>query len=161
METVLMVAVVLITLAVIAQAGVLLAMYLLSRRVTGRVEVLMNESQKLITPLESITSNLKAVSEDLAETGQIARRQMLHIQSLIGDTREEIRLQFLHVRERVVDTVEEARETVMRPIRQYSAMASAIAEGIRTFFKRDQEEKTTTEIEGELEIDIHRERPAA
>ena len=161
METVLMVAVVVITLAVIAQAGVLLAMYMLSRRLTGKVEVLMNESQKLITPLESITSNLKAVSDDLAETGQIARRQMLQIQNLIGDTREEIRLQFLHVRERVVDTVEEARETVMRPLRQYSAIASAIAEGVRTLFKGTPEQKSTTEIEAELEINIHRDRPAA
>jgi len=156
-----MVAVVLITLAVIAQAGVLLAMYLLSRRVTGKVETLMDQSQKLITPLESITSNLKSVSDDLAETGQIARRQMMQIQSLVGDTREEIRLQFLHVRERVVDTVEEARETVMRPLRQYSAIASAIAEGLRTFFKGTPEQKSTTEIEAELEINIHRDRPAA
>src|SRR5438105_115998 len=160
METVLMVAVVLITLAVIAQAGVLLAMYLLAGPVTGKVETLMDESQKLITPLESITSNLKAVSDDLAETGQIARQQMLQIQNLIGDTREEIRLQFLHVRERVVDTVEEARETVMRPLRQYSALASAIAEGVRTFFN-GQSETPTTEIQAEIEIDIHRERPAA
>ena len=161
METVLMVAVVVITLAVIAQAGVLLAMYMLSRRLTGKVEVLMNESQKLITPLESITSNLKSVSDDLAETGKIAREQMMQIQSLVGDTREEIRLQFLHVRERVVDTVEEARETVMRPLRQYSAIASAIAEGVRTLFKGTPEQKSTTEIEAELEINIHRDRPAA
>jgi len=161
METVLMVAVVVITLAVIAQAGVLLAMYMLSRRLTGKVEVLMNESQKLITPLESITSNLKSVSDDLAETGQIAREQMMQIQSLVGDTREEIRLQFLHVRERVVDTVEEARETVMRPLRQYSAIASAIAEGVRTLFKGTPEQKSTTEIEAEREINIHRDRPAA
>jgi len=161
METVLMVAVVLITLAVIAQAGVLLAMYMLSRRVTGKVEALMDKSQKLITPLESITGNLKSVSDDLAETGQLARRQVLHIQGLIGDTREEVRLQLLHVRERVVDTVEEARDTVMRPLRQYSAIASAIAEGIRTFFRGTPEEKATTEIEAEIEIDIHRDRPAA
>src|SRR5712691_13228279 len=105
METLLMVAVAVITLAVVAQAGVLLAMYLLSRRVTGKVEVLMDESRRLIAPLESITSNLKTVSDDLAETGQIARRQILRIQAAIGETREEVRLQLLHVRERVVDTV--------------------------------------------------------
>src|SRR2546428_13070142 len=114
METVLMVAVVVITLAVIAQAGVLLAMYMLSRRLTGKVEVLMNESQKLITPLESITSNLKAVSDDLAETGQIARRQRLQIQNLTRDTREEIPLQFPHFPERVGDTVAAATDTSRR-----------------------------------------------
>jgi hypothetical protein len=147
MDTLLMVAVVLITLAVIAQAGVLLAMYLMSRRITGKVEVLMDESQKLIAPLESVTRNLKSISEDLTETGQIARRQVLNIQATIGETRD-----------RFMATVEEARETVMRPIRQYAAIASAIAEGVRTFVQGKQEEVEEAEIE--IEID-HEEHPAA
>ena len=62
-----MVAVVVITLAVVAQAGVLLAMYLLSRRIASKLELLMDESRKLIAPLESITNNLKAVAD--YETG--------------------------------------------------------------------------------------------
>ena len=65
METLLMVAVIVITLAIVAEAGLLLAMYLLSRRVTDKVEALMDESRKLIAPLESIRSDLKSVSEDL------------------------------------------------------------------------------------------------
>ena len=145
METLLIVAVVVITLAIVAQAGVLLAMYLLSRRVTSKVEVLMDDSQRLMAPLESITSNLKAVSNDLAQTGEIARAQILHIQDLVIETRENIRMQLGDVRERVLDTVDEARETVMRPIRQYSAIAQAIAEGIRTFFRGKQEEVNTIE----------------
>jgi len=145
METLLIVAVAVITLAIVAQAGVLLAMYLLSRRVTSKVEVLMDDSQRLMAPLESITSNLKAVSDDLAQTGEIARAQILHIQDLVIETRENIRMQLGDVRERVLDTVDEARETVMRPIRQYSAIAQAIAEGIRTFFRGKQEEVNTIE----------------
>ena len=39
----------------------------------------------------------------------------------------------------------EARGTVMRPIRQYSAIASGIAEGIRTFFAGKREETTIEE----------------
>ncbi|HYR43600.1 MAG TPA: hypothetical protein VER98_11290 [Terriglobia bacterium] len=152
METLLVVAVVVITLAVVAQAGVLLAMYLLSRRVTGKVEVLMDDSQRLMAPLESITNNLKSVSNDLAQTGEIARAQILHIQESVIETRENIRMQLGDVRERVLDTVDEARETVMRPIRQYSALAQAIAEGIRTLFRGRQEEVKDIDIE---------ERPAA
>jgi hypothetical protein len=150
MDTLLMVAVVVITLAVVAQAGVLLAMYLLSRRVTGKVEVLMDESRRLMAPLESITSNLKAVSDDLVHTGEIAREQILHIQEIVNETREDIRTQLGDVRERVLDTVDEARETVMRPIRQYSAIALAIAEGVRTLFRGRTQE-----------IKINEERPAA
>jgi virulence-associated protein VagC len=151
METLLIAAVVVIALAIVTQAGVLLAMYLLSRRLTGKVEVLMDDSRKLMEPLETITNNLKSVSDDLAETGELARTQILHIQNLVTETRENIRMQLAEVRERVLDTVDEARETVMRPVRQYSAIASAIAEGVRTFFRGRREE----------EIRIIEERPAA
>src|SRR5438093_11942876 len=141
METLLMVAVVVIALAVVAQAGVLLAMYLLARRVTGKLELLMDESRKLIAPLESITNKLKAVADDLGRAVQIAREQVLRVQAIGNETRENIRTQLHDVRERVLDTVDEARQTVMRPIRHYSAIALAFAEGVRTFFfggKREQ-----------------------
>jgi hypothetical protein len=147
MQTLLIVAVVVISLAVITQAGVLLAMYLLSRRITDKIQGLIDETQKLMTPLESITNNLKAVSNDLAQTGELAREQVVQIQGIITETRANIRTQLIDVRERVLDTVNEAREVVMRPIRQYSATASAIAEGVRTFFKGRKEEVEIQEVE--------------
>src|ERR1700739_2536946 len=126
MQTLLIVAIVLIALAVITQAGVLIAMYLLSRSVAEKVEGLIDETQKLMAPLESITANLKAVSDDLAQTGEMAREQVLHIQQIINETGTTIRTQLMDVRERVMDTVDEARDAVMRPIRQYSVIALAI-----------------------------------
>jgi len=155
MQTLSIVAVVVIALAVITQAGALLAMYLLSRRVTEKVEGLIDESQKLMTPLESITRNLQAVSNDLAQTGELAREQILHIQGIITEAGTDIRTQLFEVRERVLNTVDEARETVMRPIRQYSAIATAIAEAIRTFFSGKKEEVVIQEVE------IREEHPAA
>ena len=155
MQTLLTVAVVVIALAVVTQAGVLMAMYLLSRRVTEKVQGLIDESQKLMAPLESITGNLKAVSDDLAQTGELAREQVLHIQGIITETRTSIHTQLFEVRERVLDTVDEARETVMRPIRQYAAIASAVAEGIRTFFAGTKEEVQIKQVE------IREEHPAA
>jgi len=134
METLLMVAVVVIALAVVTQAGVLLAMYLLSRRIASKLELLMDETRKLIAPLEAITNNLRAVADDLGHTAQIAREQVLRVQAIVNETRENIRTQLHDVRERVLGTVDDARETVMRPIRHYSAIALAFAEGVRTFF---------------------------
>jgi hypothetical protein len=126
METLLTVAVILITLAIIIQAGVLISMYLMSRRVTSKVDLLMTETQRLMVPVESITHNLKTVSDDLAETGK-------------------------HV-----DTVDEARHIVIRPIRQYSAIASAIAVGVRTFFSGG-----TQTTETHTDIQQERKHPAA
>ena len=125
MDTLLMVAVIVITVAVVAQAGLLLAMYLLSRRVTGKVEILMDESHRVMAPLESITGNLKAVSEDAVHTGEIAR-------------------------ERVLDIIDETHKTVIRPIREYTAIAIGIAEGFRVLFGGKEEEP-----------EIHKKRPAA
>src|SRR5205085_9335310 len=155
MQTLLIVAIVIIALAVITQAGALVAMYLLSRRVTDKVQGLIDESQKLMAPLESITNDLKAVSNDLAQTGELAREQIVQIQGMIAETRTNIRIQLMDVRERVLNTVDEARETVMRPIRQYAAIANAVAEGVRTFFRGRKDE---VEIQ---EIEIREEHPAA
>src|ERR1051326_8027859 len=98
MQTLLIAAIALITLAIIVQAGVLVSMYLLSRRLTDKAEVLMNESRRLMAPLESITSNLNSVANDLAETGRIAHAEILQVQEMIRETQESIRSQILEVR---------------------------------------------------------------
>ena len=108
METLLIVAVILTTLAIIVQAAMLVSMYLLSRRLTNKADLLMKDSQ-------SITSDLKTVTNNMVETGKTART------------------------------------IILRPIREYSAMALAVAQGLRTFFKQ---RKTKTDI-------IKEERPAA
>lgn len=155
MPTLLIAAIVLITLAIVVQAGVLVGMYLLSRRLTGKAEVLMNESRRLMAPFEAITSNLNTAATDLAETGRIAHAEILQVQKMIRETQESIRSQIIDVRGMVLDTVDEARTVVMRPVRQYSAIASAIAEGVRTLFSGRKEETI------EAEITIQEERPAA
>jgi hypothetical protein len=153
MDTLLMVAVVLTAIAVIAQAGVLIGMYMTTRRLTTKAEALMDESKKLMAPIESITSNLKTVSEDLVETGTIAREQAGHLHEILTTAQNDVRGQMADVRARVLDTVDEARYAVMRPVRQYSAIASGVAEGLRTFlFGR---RKRTDEII------VRDERPAA
>ena len=149
MEILLMVAVVVIALAVITQAGVLIAMYLMSRRLAVKAEALMDDSKRLMAPLESMTANLKAVADDLTETGKIARAQALHIQEFVTESQQNIRSQLAEVREVVMDTVQEARVVAMRPIREYSAIAMGISAGIRTFFgrKRRAGEKIVVEEE--------------
>jgi uncharacterized protein YoxC len=166
MDTLLMVAVVLTTIAVVAQAGVLIGMYMTSRKLTKKAETLMDDGRRLVAPMETVTSNLKTVSDDLAEAGRVAREQALHAQQIVTETHDTIRGQLYEVRERLVDTVDEARDVIMRPIRQYSAMASGIAAGLRTLFSpRPKPEMKGTEgmdvVETEIIIQEGREFPAA
>ncbi len=55
MDTLLMVAVIVTALAFIVQAGALVAIYLLSRRLADNVNSLIAESRRFVGPLESIT----------------------------------------------------------------------------------------------------------
>jgi len=145
MQILLVVAVVLITLAVITQAGALVAMYLMTRRIGLKAEVVIEDSRKLQQPLETIASNLKTATSDLTETGKIARAQARQIQEFLTDTQQNIREQV----DAVVDTVEEARTVVMRPIRHYSALATGIAVGVRTFFCGKQTKNRTASLKVE------------
>jgi hypothetical protein len=154
METLLVVAVILITLAVVAQAGILIAMYVVTRRVADKAELLMNDSRRLMAPLESITSDLKTVANDLAETGKIARAQALDVQTMVGEARESLRGNLADIRNTVLDTVHEARSTVLRPIRHYAAIATGIATGIGTFIFGRKAKKDT-------EGPVKKEHPAA
>src|ERR1044071_1865300 len=101
METLLIGAIVLIALAIIAQAGVLIGMYLMSRRIAGKAEALMDDSRRLMAPLESITSNLKTVSEDLSEAGRVAREQVLEMQEFVNETQSKVRQDISEIRELV------------------------------------------------------------
>src|SRR5262249_37632585 len=128
------------------------------RRISGKAEVLMNESKRFIAPLDSITNNLKTVSDHLAETGKIAHGQAVQVQSMMNETHENIRTQISDVSDTEMETVHEARSIVMRPVREYSAIASALAAGVRTFFsgRKPEPAKDETKI-----IIVQEEHPAA
>jgi hypothetical protein len=145
METLLIVAVVLTALAIIVQAGILASMYLLSRRLSTRAERLMDDSRRLMPPVEAITGNLKTITNDLTETGKLVRGELANIQQSVAD-----------MRALLLDTVGEARTVVMRPVRQYSAIALAVAEGFKTLFSSRETDVTETE-----EIQIRDKHPAA
>jgi flagellar biosynthesis chaperone FliJ len=139
MQTLLTVAIILTVLGILAQAGLLLGMYLMSRRLTGKANVIMDESQKVITPLQTVTDNLKVASNHAAESGKVAHAQMLHVQDMVNET----------------------HETIRGHLRQYGAFTDAVAEGLRTLFKGRKAENLETIVEREKEIIIEKDRPAA
>jgi hypothetical protein len=156
MNTLLMVAVVVITLAVIAQAGVLIGMYLTTQRITKKAEGIMDDGKRLMVPLESVTSNLKTVSEDLTETGKLAREQVGHVQGLVSEAQTAVRDEIAEARTRIRATVDEASRSVVKPFRQFSAIGVGIATGIRTFLFGKPKQTDVTET-----IIINDQRPAA
>lgn len=93
-----MVAIALITLAIIVQAGVLVGMYIMSRRVTGSVDSLIADSRRIMTPLETVSNNLKSLSDDIVdsvtEARETVRESVRHWSAIIAGVGEGIRTFF-------------------------------------------------------------------
>jgi hypothetical protein len=136
METLLVLAIIIMTVAVVIQAGVLVAMYLLSRRVASNVNGLVSESQKLMTPAEVIANNLKSASDNIAEIGKNAREDVHRVEETLKETGDTLRMTVEDVRRHINDTAADVHKVVMAPVREWSAIARGIAVGIRTFFTR-------------------------
>jgi hypothetical protein len=128
METLLIVAIVVTALSVVVQAAALLGMYLLSRRTTEKVNSLVEESHKLMGPLESVATNFKSASNVLVDVSKDAREEMHHIRATVNETASEL------------------QSTVLRPVREWSAIASGVTTGIKTLFRRRR--VTVTPAEG-------------
>ena len=136
METLLVVAIIVTAAAVLVQAGVLLAMYLITKRVSDNVNGLVSEAYKLTAPLERVATNFRAASEDFVEIGKDAREEFVRLEGLLQETQSTIRDEIHEIRDRVNATVDELQHTVMRPVREWSAIATGVSVGIRSFFNR-------------------------
>ena len=139
MEGLLTLFVALTALAVIIQAGVLVAIYLISKRLSGNIDRFMKETREILVPVRSITENLKTTSANLNEIGISAREQFRHIESMITGTGEALQVQLerfdrvtQNVAERINETTEIVQDSIIRPVREMSALAK----GIGAFFSR-------------------------
>src|SRR5256885_14806475 len=62
-------------IAVITQAGVLVGIYIMSKRLSEQVERFMQETREMMVPVRSIAENLRLASANLVEIGLAARDQ--------------------------------------------------------------------------------------
>ena len=69
MDILLVVFVALTAIAVTTQAGVLVAIYMVTKRHSEQMERFMVETRDLMTPLKTITENLRTASSNFVEIG--------------------------------------------------------------------------------------------
>ena len=139
MEGLLTLFVALTALAIIIQAGVLVAIYLISKRLSENVERFMKEAREILVPISSITENLKTTSANLNEIGLSAREQFRQIESMVADASEALQVQLerfdrvtQNVAQKINETTEIVQDSIIRPVREMSAFAK----GIGAFFSR-------------------------
>jgi methyl-accepting chemotaxis protein len=138
-------------IAVLLQAGVLLAMYIAMRKSTEQLQQLagdvktklmptVTQAQEIITELRPKVAN---IAENLSETTTVLRSEVQRVDATVNDVIDRARLQVIRADEllsRTLDRVEQTSEivqkTVVSPVRQISGLVQGIAVGLEFLFSR-------------------------
>lgn len=143
--------------AVILQMLILFFMYLAVRKLSKRVETVVDEIQPRVLPLlengKAIADDVKAfleisrpkidvILDNAAHVTTMARTDAERVSSTVNDIVDRTRLQVIrvdemvtHTLDRVEETSEKVQHSVMSPVRQVSGIAQAISVGVSTFFR--------------------------
>jgi hypothetical protein len=137
--------------AVMIQAGILVALFVVVRKTTGRVEKLASEVNTKALPLIETTHALLVevkpriidIVANADESAHIARAQMERLDATVSDIVDRTRLQVIRADElvnRTMDRVEETTEmvhrTVVSPIRRLSGLVQGLSAGLEFFLGR-------------------------
>jgi hypothetical protein len=128
-------------IAIVAQAIVLLAIWGMSKRLSGQVDRFMTETREMMVPIRSIADNLRTASANLVEIGFAAREQFRRVEAMVTDTGEALNVQIdrfdrltQNVIERINETTEIVQDSVVKPAREVAAVAKGLTRGFGAFF---------------------------
>jgi hypothetical protein len=136
-------------LAVMLQAGVLVAMYIAMRKSSARMEAIATEVKTKVLPtveqaqamLTEIRPKLQVIADNLQETTTTLRTQVQRVDATVNDTVDRARLQIIRADEllsRTLDRVEQTSDmvhkTVVSPVRQISGLMQGITVGLEFLF---------------------------
>ena len=141
MEGLLTLFVALTAIAIITQAGVLVGIYVMSRRLSEQVERFMKDTREMIVPIRSIAENLRVASANIVEIGLSARDQFRRVEAMVTDTGEALHVQLerfdrvsQNIMDRINETAEIVQDSVVRPAREVAAVSKGLTRGFGAFF---------------------------
>ena len=145
------IALILVALAVLMQAGVMIAIWLALRKIPGQIEAVRADVKQRLDPLvQSVTeivSNarepLRAVGTDLAEISRMLRERTGDVDALVAELVDKSRAQVIRMDRMVSDLaqkVEATSEAVQRgvlvPVQEVSAVLKGFQAGLEFLFSR-------------------------
>jgi hypothetical protein len=136
-------------LAVMLQAGILLAMYLAMRRSISLMEAMATEVKTKVVPtveqaealLTEISPKLQVITDNLQDATTILRDQVQRVDATVKDVVDRSRLQIIRADElltRTLDRVEQTTDmvhnTVISPVRRLSGLMQGLSVGLEFLF---------------------------
>jgi len=140
MENLLIIFIVVTALAVLIQAGVMVALFLSLKKTNDRLKPVIESANALLVEsrpkIQTITDNLTATTTSL-------RSQVERLDATMSDVIDRTRLQVIRADElvgRALDRVEETSElvqhSVISPVKQLAGLVSGLTVGLDSFFRR-------------------------
>ncbi len=153
------------SVAVVLQMLILLALYLVTRKLSTRMEALADRVEDTAGTLQvrvlPVIDNVKAIQQDvksfietarpkveivldnLSQISTTARGSVERIDTTVNDAVDRIRLQVIRgdemitrTMDRIEETSEKVQHTVMSPVRQVSGIVHAISTGVGSYFNQ-------------------------
>jgi hypothetical protein len=136
-------------IAVLLQAGVLLAMYLAMRKSSERLEAIAAEVKTKVLPtveqaqamLTVMRPRLEVIVDNIEGTTTLVRSQIERADATVNDVMDRARLQIIRgdelltrTMDRVEQTTEIVQRTVVSPVRQLSGLMHGVSAGLEFFF---------------------------
>jgi hypothetical protein len=136
-------------IAVMLQAGVLLAMYIAMRKSAERIGTLATEVQTKVLPsieqaqemMTVMRPRLEIITANLEEVSTLLKSQIERVDATVNDVVDRTRLQviradelFTRTLDRVEQTTDIVQKTVVSPVRQISGLMQGITVGLEFLF---------------------------
>jgi methyl-accepting chemotaxis protein len=136
-------------IAVLLQAGVLLAIYIAMRKSTQHLEELAGDVKTKVMPtvtqaqemIADLRPKIDTIVENLRDTTTVLRSEVQRVDAAVNDVIDRARLQVIRADEllgRTMDRVEQTSEmvhrTVVSPVKQISGLVQGITAGLEFLF---------------------------
>ncbi len=138
-------------IAVLLQAGVLLAMYITMRQSGKRMEALATEVKAKVLPtielaqqtLTEMRPKMETIVANAEHASTMLRSQLERVDATVKDVVDRARLQIIRgdelltrTMDRVEHTTDFVQKTVVSPVRQISGLMQGLTAGLEFFFGR-------------------------
>jgi ABC-type transporter Mla subunit MlaD len=145
------IALILVALAVLMQAGVMVGIWLAVRKIPGQAEAVRAELKQRLDPLaQSVTEivrdarePLRTITSNLADISKMLRERTTDVDALVAELVDKSRAQVMHVDQMVSDLVKKVETTsdavqrgVLVPLQEVSAVIKGMRAGLEFLFSR-------------------------